>query len=570
MRTRELPPPKGLMDQLGRVVDQVVGVFSPVAQERRLAARVRSTMLSGVYRSARSDRTQRDWITGGISLSADGALLGDLETARERCRELTRDNAIARSIIRVMVDNVVGPGLRLQSRVDAEALEITEEQAQRFQVSAERVFRRSVPYLDSTMRLDWYGLQALAFQRVCEDGEVLAVPTLVKERNRPFETAIELVEGDRLRTPNSSDISVDEQRQIRSGVQLGVRGQPLAYWIQRTHPGDRMLGLGPQRREFVRLPQWGPFGLRRVMHVYRPARPGQTRGEPMLIVVTDDLKDLGEFEESAAMAARIESCFSAFISRNDPYAAQVGATYATDSEGNRIEAIEPGMIEYLGPGESVTFGDPKRPGANFAPYVLHKIRRCGAGVGLPLELVFCDFQKVTFTSGRMAVLEAGRMFRRWRAMLVERFCQPTYELLLAEAAGKDLLELPPGRDFFADRDLWSGTRWIEPSRGWIDPRVEVDASTGAIQGQLSTQADECGAQGRDWEEVQDQLLREELRWKRRREELGLTSPTPPPPAPVGDAPDDGDEDQADDVTDGEDQGAPADDEASVDDESEAA
>jgi capsid protein len=86
-----------------------------------------------------------------------------------------------------------------------------------------------------------------------------------------------------------------------------------------------------------------------------------------------------------------------------------------------------------------------------------------------------------------------------------------------------LMEELPAVDLMgAQRDDWMRVSWVGPGWGWVDPVKEVESSTLAIGGGLSTLADECAAQGRDWEDVMNQRKRE----KDLMDELGLT-PAPP-------------------------------------------
>lgn len=183
------------------------------------------------------------------------------------------------------------------------------------------------------------------------------------------------------------------------------------------------------------------------------------------------------------------------------------------------------MVQYLGTGETVDFGDPKRPSGTFEPVVLAVLRSIGASLGLPLELVLKDFSRTNYSSVRAALLEARRFFRADQTWLAARLCQPCWEWVLEEAWLREDL---PAVDLFGEsREDWMRVSWIAPGWGWVDPVKEVESSKQAIEANLSTLADECAAQGRDWEDVLTQKKREQDR----RNELGLAEPIPPPSGP---------------------------------------
>jgi lambda family phage portal protein len=130
------------------------------------------------------------------------------------------------------------------------------------------------------------------------------------------------------------------------------------------------------------------------------------------------------------------------------------------------------------------------------------LRSIGAALGLPLELVLKDFSRTNYSSARAALLEARRFFRTYQQWLACQFCQPVWEMLLEEAWLRG--ELPGANLFWQEREEWLRARWIAPGWGWVDPVKEVESSKMAVQTGVSTLADECAGQGRDWEEVKDQ------------------------------------------------------------------
>lgn len=509
MRLRDVPTVRlTRLERVGAYVDAAISVVAPGWAMNRLRARAATKML-GAYRGAEKNRLRADW--KALNGSADADLLPDLPTLRQRSRDLNRNDAHASAITGTVVANVVGTGLKPQSRPDRDALSIPEPQATDFSRQAERAWRRWVPTADSQNRMDFYEIQALVKRQIIENGEVFVLPLMIKnEPGRRYRLALEVIEADRIETPPSHRGNAN----IRDGIELGERGEPIAYWIRRRHPGDIILGQSRQgQQEWVRYAAVNKAGRKNVLHLYAVKRPGQTRGEPFFAPVLSAFKDLGDFMEAEIVAARVAACFTAFVTKSDPEAAFQGA--ATDASGQRLEGMEPGMIQYLGTGESITFGDPKRPSGAFEPFVLAVLRSIGASLGLPLELVLKDFSRTNYSSARAAILEARRFFKCDQMWLAQRLCQPCWEWLMEEAWLREDL---PAVDLFGEqREDWLRASWIAPGWGWVDPVKEVNSSTLAIEGGLSTLADECAAQGRDWEEVMTQQKREQDR----RKELGL-------------------------------------------------
>jgi len=507
------------MEKAGAYFDAALSIVSPGWALNRLKARAATKMLSS-YRGAKKNRLRGDW--KALNGSADADLLGDLPTLRQRSRDLNRNDAHASAITGTVVANVVGTGIRPQSRPDADALAIQSAEVETFSRLAERAWRRWCPTADSQNRMDFYEIQALVKRQILENGEVFVLPLMIRdEPGRRYSLALEVIEADRVSTP----IGMASNPNIRDGIELGARGEPIAYHIRKRHPGDVILGQAGRgdRNDWVRYPAVNKAGRKNVLHLYAVKRPGQTRGEPFFAPVLSAFKDLGDFMEAEIVAARVAACFVAFVTKSDPNAAFEGT--ATDTSGNRIESLEPGMVQYLGTGESVNFGDPKRPSGTFEPFVLAVLRSIGASLGLPLELVLKDFSRTNYSTVRAALLEARRVFRADQTWLASRLCQPCWEWVLEEAWLREDL---PAVDLFGEqREDWMRVSWIAPGWGWVDPVKEVESSKLAIEARLSTLADECGAQGRDWEDVLTQQKREQDR----RNALGLSEPVPTPSGP---------------------------------------
>lgn len=83
---------KGLGDRL----DNLIGVFSPERAARRLAFRNAMRIGASHYRGSRQTRISYNWIVG--QESADASMDGELQTLRNRSRDLNRNNPVAAGI----------------------------------------------------------------------------------------------------------------------------------------------------------------------------------------------------------------------------------------------------------------------------------------------------------------------------------------------------------------------------------------------------------------------------------------------------------------------------------------
>lgn len=523
MRERQRTKSK-FVEKVGTAIDNTLAIVAPAIAYKRMAYRKAVNMLTS-YRGASKDRLRENWLPGGLSPDAD--LLPELADLRERSRDLNRNDPTASGITTTMSTNVVGSGIKPQSRVDKDSLGITDEQAIIFQKKAERIWERWVPYADVGGRMDFYDIESLIDRQILENGEAILLPMMLKDTKRPYGLAFDIIEADRLDTP--SDLRGDKS--IRYGVKIGPLGEPVTYYIKKTHPGDVTISKEWKSNDFVPYPAKNDSDRKNIIHLYYVQRPGQTRGIPFFAPVLSYFKNLADYLEAEIVTARIAACFAVFVKKSDPEAAAFARTSDTDPDNKRIEELEPGIIEYLHPGESIETFNPNRPGNTFDPFVDRILRSICGALNLPYEIVIKDFSKTNYSSARAALLEARRYFKLRQEWTSRKLCQPAWEMLLEEAFLKGELDAPT---FYDQKDDWVRAKWIAPGWPWVDPSKDVDASVKAIQAGLSTQAEECGSQGRDWEGVAEQRAREEAK----RKELGLpeisVSKTPAPAQPAQD------------------------------------
>ena len=85
------------------------------------------------------NRLLKEW--NPPSSDADEALLPSLDSLRDQCRDLDRNESIARGAVENIAGNVVGEGLWPQSKLDHDMLEISEAEAREFERRSENLFR---------------------------------------------------------------------------------------------------------------------------------------------------------------------------------------------------------------------------------------------------------------------------------------------------------------------------------------------------------------------------------------------------------------------------------------------
>jgi capsid protein len=155
---------------------------------------------------------------------------------------------------------------------------------------------------------------------------------------------------------------------------------------------------------------------------------------------------------------------------------------------------------------------------------------------MPVQLLTKDFSKMNYSSARVALMEGMRFFGGRRNWLALGFYQPCYELFMEEMVEAGEIEAP---GFYENKTAWCRARWIGPGRGWVDQMKEAQAAELRMSIFISSLEDECAEQGKDWEELLEQIAEENARLKElnlTRARVGKSLQTKAPADTGGDAP----------------------------------
>lgn len=463
-------------------------------------------------------------------------------TLRQRARMLYMASPVATAAINTNRTKVVGTGLTMRSTIDRDTLGAAPEAAKAWQKQAEAEWRLwcKKQNCDALGLNSFAGLQQLVMKSWLMSGDVFVLIKRAKTTPlNPYTMRLHVIEADRVSTPAEygggltvsgfTEGKVPEGKpgagnKIYDGVEVDESGHVVAYYISNVYP----LQVTSEVPKWTRVEAYGrKTGLPNILHIMDSERPDQYRGVPYLAQVVEPLLQLRRYTESELMAALVQSFFTAWIqTETNPAAVPFGEVGAGDIAGvpssnpddtnpednisndpNEYE-MGPGTVAHLAPGETIAFGNPNIPTAGFETFVKTLCRLVGSALELPYDVLVKEFNS-SYSASRGALLEAWEAFKMRRAWLVEDFCQPVYELFIAEAVALGRIKAP---GFFSDplvREAWCGTRWIGPVQGSLDPKKEAEAALLLVDQAIKThdQVTREMSSG-DWEENVEQLARE--------------------------------------------------------------
>ncbi len=462
--------------------------------------------VNGAYQGAsKKRRTIKEFLpkTG----DADADSLADLPTLRSRSRSLLRNTPIATGAIKTNQVHVIGSGLKLQSRINADVVGMAEDDADKWQQNTEIEFRSWAGSLDCDINRNknFYDFQNLVFRSILESGDCFVLPLFKEISTLNYGLRLQTIEADRVENPNNKR----DTKELSGGVQKDKSGTPKKYWIRTQHPGSEAT---PIERKWDSISAFTGNGRRKIIHVYEQLRPGQTRGIPYLAPVIEMLHQLGKYTDAELQSAVIASYFTVFVTTKEG-----GANFSTfmpSDEGGELTdedyTMGSGAIVGLAEGEEISTANPGRPNATFDPFVMSILRQIGTALGLPFELLISHFTK-SYSAARTAMLIADKGFMTRRLFIVHHFCDLVYELWMEEAVLRERI-IAPG--FLTEpllRKAYLGNLWIGPAAGQIDPTKETTAAQARVDGFFSTVAIESASMGYDFDQNMKQIKKEHMK-----------------------------------------------------------
>lgn len=423
-------------------LDKVIGYISPSTQLRRARAQAALKLVERSYDGAKTGRRTSGWVSGGTS--ANSEIAPALTLLRNRSRDLVRNNPYAAKAINSLVSNAIGIGIT-PTLSDGQAL-----------------WKRWATECDADGQLDFYGLQMLAARTIRESGEVLVrLRYRLPSDGLSVPLQLQVLEPDYL--DNFKYENLPNGGWIQHGIEYDAIGRRAAYWLYKKHPGE----LSPVLNGLLsyRVPATD------VLHIYEKTRPGQSRGVPVLAPSMLKMRDLDDYEEAELVRKGIEACFAAFVTTDADGLTMGESSTESGSSNRRLENLSAGMIQYLKPGEDVSFGS---PGAvqGYNEYIRTQLHAIAAGAGITYEQLTGDLSQVNYSSIRAGTLEFRRMVEQWQWLtFIPMFCQPLMRAWLDAAVLNGKLKT-------AQVDVnWTTTRfdWVDPVRDVTGELMEIAA-----------------------------------------------------------------------------------------------
>lgn len=433
------------------------------------------------YSAAKLDRLSNGWL--GSSESINEMIRQGSNRIRQRARELAMNDSYARKYLKMVKENVIGPaGMILQSKVTTARGKQDDRANTRIESRFKLWGKKGRCTICGT--LSWVNVQKVSAVTWARDGEMLLL-TLIDRATKSLR--LQMIDVDRL-DPEFND----ERRNIRRSIEYDENRRPVAYWIMTRHPGE---AGGYYSKKYERYP------AEQVIHVFDPEVPEQERAVSEMVAAMSRMKMLDGYEEAELVGARVGASNMGFFTSPD---GEGGPYDDENSNDGLIMEAEPGTFRQLPDGVQFTAFNPQHPGGNFDPFTKRILRGIASGLSISYNTMASDMEGVSYSSIRTAVLEERDHWKEVQMLFKEHLHDVVFaRWLMVELMFGNLDGYGP-----ADYEALNQPNWQARGWSWVDPQKDINASIDAIKNNLKTHSDVVAEQGKDFEEVLQQLAKE--------------------------------------------------------------
>ena len=434
------------------------------------------------FASAKQSNLFSGWF--GTNLSADQELVNNLETIRNRVRQVCNDNEYARKFLQIIKSNVIHNGIRLQAVTKRDDGSLDSGDNDRLE-KAWKVWSDKKEFVSVNHRLNWVDFQRLVIETLARDGEVF-VRKIKTDIDNPFNFSLQILEGDWFDIGYNKPLN--NGNYIVMSVEQNQYGRPSAFYKYVNPPNG--LSLYSSKNASVskeRIP------AEDIIHLYIPERPSQSRGLPWLNTVLRSLEMLYQYQESELVASRIGASSMGFYTSPDS-AGYTGSDQ--DAQGNLITEFQPGTFQQLPDGVKFESFNPEHPTTAYIGFCKSVLRAISSGLGISYASLASDLESVNYSSIRAGVQEDRAYFSMLQHYVIENLCRPVYKDWLRMAITTGWLDLPMSKI-----DKFEEVIFIP--RGWdyVDPLKEIKAQQTAVQMGVMSLTEIASGKGKDINEV---------------------------------------------------------------------
>jgi lambda family phage portal protein len=412
-------------------------------------------------------------------------LKNDAKNLRVRARDASLNNIYARTYLKSLVQNVIGPyGINLKMTIK-NPNGTPDEIANYMLEQRWKEFGKKVTVDGKSLR----ELLKTVIETVPRDGEIFLV--MRKGTNfGPYLLNVQCFESEYC-DQEYNEVSTDGTTVINQGIEYDYYGRPVAYHLWKFAPNSvQARSIGHNER--IRIP------ADEVLHIYSKERVSQGRGFPWLSAALISLSHITEYTKSELIASRVASAKMGFIYRPKGSEETVGDYEDSADPGSFIDESVPGSFSVLPEGWQVQEFDPQNPNASYPQFIKAVLEGVAASLGIAYHTLSGDLSSANYSSLRQGALAERETFKECQQWLIESLLQPLFEAWLTNVLAFSLegVRLP-----ISKFSQFNQTQWRPRVYPWVDPAKDMAATVAALEQNIRSRTEVCESLGRDFDDV---------------------------------------------------------------------
>ena len=403
-----------------------------------------------------------------------------------QCRDVYRNNPIARGIIKRMCDMVVGQGIT--------PMPVTDDQA--WNAEAMRFWREWCLKCEPTEMITFVDVLNLAISAtLIEGGSAIllhkdgTIEVLELERFRP----------DPKNTENRHPYKMDSNGRITHWClhDRGVDGtfDDKAYsWVK----AENILTMFPRDRADQVMPI------------------------PQLACCMAELRDVQELNRFTLRQAKVQSLASLIHKRGTDNAKANfgGSRFASKDETGAVLShfAEANGINILDTTGDIHTLAPATPSGTYESFIKLNLKLIAMAVGIPLDVMMLWFSDGTYSSNKATLTQAHEAILKRQQLLIRSIIAPLFMWRVMKAVRDGELPPPPTNAFGLPS---IAIDWRLPAYEWMDAQDSLQSSLLSIRAGLSTLREECEKRGHNLEDLLRAKIGDLQLMKRLADEAGV-------------------------------------------------
>lgn len=414
--------------------------------------------------------------------------LTDYWTLRQRSKQLFNENLYARGLLRRLITNEINTGLNLEATPNGDILGLNSDFLNEW---SENVESRFQIWGDNPHLCDHKGLKTFgALQRACRlealvEGDALVITRQSRKNNLPN---IEIISGSLIQTPLDAKPRVGNK--IKHGIELDDKGRHIAFHVKQENGSS------------VRIPAFGErSGRRLAWMVYGTDKLiDELRGQPLLSLILQSLKEIDRYRDSAQRKALINSILAMFIEKTQDKQGTLPLTAGavrkdtaniTDSDGQErkfdiLKQIPGSVVQELQTGEKPVVHSTAGTDVNFGVFEASIIHAIAWANEIPPGILQLAFSS-NYSASQGEKMEFKMYLDKSRSERADEFDKPIYiewllnEIMLRKIEADGLIEAwrdPKAYDTFG---AWIQSDWAGAIKPNTDLKKEVSGYSNMVK-----------------------------------------------------------------------------------------